>query len=46
MKAFGWSIREMDESNAENVLLFVYRLTSAKGASKKKKVFADQAGWL
>jgi hypothetical protein len=48
VKAFQWSVHEMDRTDTESLMLFVHRLTATKGAgSRKKKQYIDQAkGWL
>lgn len=44
VKAFGWSIVEIEQTEIESLMLFVHRLTAKKG--KKRKSYIDQAGWL
>jgi hypothetical protein len=44
---FDWSLHEIDESDAENLLRFIYRLGWDRAAKPKPHlVYCDQAGWL
>jgi hypothetical protein len=47
VKAFGWSLKEIDETDIESLFPFVMHIawTDAK-VPVKKKVFVDQVNWL
>jgi hypothetical protein len=47
VKAFGWSLREIDETSIESLLPFIQRFTGASGTgSQSRQVYADQVDWL
>jgi len=47
VKAFGWSLADIDETDIESLLSFVYRLNYKKAESAKpKQVYCDQVSWL
>lgn len=51
VKAFGWSLRDLDETDIETLLPFVYRFTATEGASgsnpaRPRRVYVDQVDWL
>lgn len=48
MKAFGWSLREIDETNAESLIPFIRRFNLQESGSDKqeKRVYCDQVSWL
>lgn len=48
MERFGWSLRDIDETDIESLLPFVFRVT---GKNREKpagpgRVYADQVSWL
>jgi len=43
VKAFGWSLHEIDETDIETLLPFINRLTEAQ---RPKTVYADEVDWL
>jgi hypothetical protein len=52
VKAFGWSLRDIDETDIESLLPFIFRLTAgpsepgASGRPTKKTAYCDQVSWL
>jgi len=50
VKAFQWSLRDIDETDIESLLPFVMRYGKAGGMAAtgqmKKQVYADQVSWL
>lgn len=45
VKAFGWSLRDIDETDFLSLLGFVFRLTG-EGARGAPQVYCDQVSWL
>ena len=45
VSAFGWSLRDIDETDVESLLPFIFRLTKSKTGGGMR-VYADQANWL
>jgi len=47
---FHWSLREIDETDIESLIPFVFRFPSWKSGQKagggRKQVYADQVDWL
>lgn len=43
VKAFGWSLRDIDETAIESMLPFLYRASKGKAP---ERVYADQVDWL
>ena len=43
VKAFGWSLHDIDETDIESLLPFVFHLT---GAGMGSQVYCDQVDWL
>lgn len=51
VKAFAWSLRDMDETDIETLLPFVFRWTATEAGDDKKavqarRVYCDQVNWL
>lgn len=46
VKAFGWSLHEIDETDIESLLPFIRRLTQDDPAEIRKKIYCDQADFL
>lgn len=49
VKRFGWSLREMDETDMESLIPFVFYKPGGGGGGgkvKKKRVYCDQVGWM
>lgn len=49
VKAFGWSLKDIDETDIESLFAFMTRFTESNPdsrAPKKRKVYADQVTWL
>lgn len=50
VKAFGWSLWEIDETDTESLVGFVNRFTDTQGkaptGSEPKMVYCDQVDWL
>jgi len=52
VKAFGWSLRDIDETAVESLLPFIKRLTADPAGDRRgtsppiKTVFVDQVDWL
>lgn len=50
VKAFGWSLRDVDETDIESLLPFMYRMTASSpemgGKAGGRMVYADEANWL
>ena len=45
VKAFGWSLHDIDETEIESLLPFLARIATAN-QPKEKVVYADQVSWL
>ena len=43
VKAFGWSLRDIDETDIESLLPFVFHFA---GVGAGNKVYCDQVDWL
>ncbi len=43
VKALGWSLRDIDETDIESLIPFVFRLT---GTSEGGRAYCDQVDWL
>jgi hypothetical protein len=43
VKAFNWSLHDIDETDIESLLPFVFRMT---GTGQNNRVYADQVDWL
>jgi len=43
VKAFGWSLRDIDETSIESLLPFIFRMTHEH---ENREVYADQVEWL
>ena len=47
---FGWSLNEIDETDINSLMPFLFYYPHWKGANKERgqgrRIFADQAGWL
>ncbi|MBP8030082.1 MAG: hypothetical protein KAY78_02835 [Pseudomonadales bacterium] len=53
MELFHWSLYQIDETDIESLLPFVFyypqwraKTSEKKTSEKKKEVFADQVNWL
>lgn len=50
VKAFGWSLRDLDETDIESLLPFMFRLTATSpemgGKPAGRMVYADEVNWL
>jgi hypothetical protein len=48
VKAFGWSLRDIDETDVESLLPFIARFNGSDGTGfqTQQKVFCDQVEWL
>jgi len=48
VQAFGWSLRDIDETDVESLLPFVARIGSKRisAGSKLEEVSCDQVDWL
>jgi len=47
VRAFGWSLHEIDETAIESLLPFIGRLSNTgSGKSNPKQVFCDEVDWL
>lgn len=45
VKAFGWSLRDIDETDIESLFPFISRLTH-EGENKTNRKFCDEVDWL
>lgn len=45
VKAFGWSLRDIDETDIESLLMFVFQV-SGSGSTTVKQAYCDQVDWL
>ena len=43
-KAFGWSLYDIDETDASHLMEFINHLTGGRAATPR--VYADQVSWL
>ncbi len=43
VKAFGWSLRDIDETDIESLLPFVFRVS---GTGESGLAYADEVKWL
>jgi len=46
VKAFNWSLHDIDETNIESLLPFIARINEESGGHSMKRVYADQVDWL
>lgn len=56
VERFGWSLRDIDETDIESLIPFVMRITRAtedggeysarRKTEKEKKVYCDQVNWM
>lgn len=50
MKAFGWSLRDIDDTDIESLLPFINRMSAQGGQGSpgtgQKKVYADEVDFL
>lgn len=47
VRAFGWSLHEIDETDIESLLPFIFRFTATEAkAPSNGKVYCDQVDWL
>jgi hypothetical protein len=49
VRAFGWSLEDIDRTDIESLIPFLKRLNEAENGIqpvKKKKVYCDQVDWL
>lgn len=49
VERFGWSLRDIDDTDVESLIPFVLRLTGKKGSTstgKSAQVYCDQVDWL
>jgi hypothetical protein len=47
IKAFNWSLRDLDETDIESLLPFIERFSgSSNQPVAKNKVYCDQVSWL
>jgi hypothetical protein len=47
VEGFKWSLREIDETDMDSLLSFVfYWPVYKKGSGKKREVFVDEVDWL
>lgn len=48
VRAFGWSLRDIDETDIGSLIPFIGRLTKTvnETGSGSRKVYADEVGWL
>jgi len=45
VKALGWSLRDIDETDIESLIPFVFRLAGEDSAGAGK-IYCDQVDWL
>lgn len=45
MKAFGWSLRDIDDTDIGSLIPFIVRLGQSAGDGSRKK-YADEVDWL
>jgi hypothetical protein len=46
VKAFSWSLRDIDETDVESLMPFIHRLGRKKEAPGARKAYVDEVGWL
>jgi len=49
VRAFGWSLEDIDRTDIESLIPFLKRLNETDGgirSSNRKKVYCDQVDWL
>ncbi len=49
VKAFGWSLEDIDETDIDSLIPFLMRFNESEGGErpiKTKKVYVDQVSWL
>ena len=48
VRAFGWSLRDIDETDIGSLIPFIGRLTDTMGksGSGSRRGYADEVGWL
>lgn len=47
MRSFGWSLVDIDNTDIETLLPFIWRLTAVQGsAAAQRVVYADEVDWL
>ena len=48
VQAFGWSLRDIDETDIESLLPFVARIGKQKSAAggKSEEAYCDEVNWL
>lgn len=44
VKAFNWSLRDIDETDIDSLLPFIYRFSGRKMA--QPRVYCDQVSWM
>jgi hypothetical protein len=49
VKAFGWSLEDIDETEIDSLIPFIMRFKETEGGDRpaeKRKVYVDQVNWL
>jgi transketolase N-terminal domain/subunit len=46
VKAFGWSLRDIDETDIESLLPFIFRMNATAGGGEPKRVYCDEVDLL
>lgn len=46
VKAFGWSLRDIDDTDIESLLPFIFRTTSDQDTTGEKRIYCDEANFL
>lgn len=48
VRAFGWSLRDIDETDIGSLIPFIGRLTKTvnEKGSGSRRMYADEVGWL
>jgi hypothetical protein len=46
VKTFGWSLRDIDETDIESLLPFVFRLSGKDKGKVSDKAYCDEVDWL
>ena len=46
VKSFHWSLRDIDETDIESLLPFIFRMNAEAGSGEPKEVYCDEVSWL
>jgi hypothetical protein len=46
VKAFGWSLHDIDETDVDSLVSFVYGMMAKNPSFARKQAFCDQVDWL